>query len=374
VAAPEPSCELSVEDGAARLRVTGSWRSASLPDTDAVLARLRATAAPQLTVDAAALADWDSRLPAFLLACHEACRANGGSIDGRDLPDGLATLLRLATATDAAEPSPAPRHGLLSRAALRQQLHEIGEEVLDSLAFLGDAVRASARAFVPGSATRWVDLRDCLYQAGPDALPIITLTSVLVGMILAYLGAVQLQQFGAEVYVADLVAIGMLREMGALMTAVVMAGRTGAAYAAQLGTMQGNEEVDAITTLGLSPMEFLVAPRMLALVATMPLLVIYADLLGIIGGGIVAGGMGISALQYLSQLEGSFSYTHAFVGLVKGALFAFLIALAGCRAGMSAGRNAAAVGRATTEAVVTAVVYLIVADAGMNILFQQLGI
>lgn len=320
------------------------------------------------------MADWDSRLPAFLLACHETCQEAGGGIDGQDLPDGLATLLRLATATTPAEPARATRHGLLSPAALRQQLHEIGEEVLDSLAFLGDALRASLRALIPGSATRWVDLRDCLYQAGPDALPIITLTSVLVGMILAYLGAVQLQQFGAEIYVADLVAIGMLREMGALMTAVVMAGRTGAAYAAQLGTMQGNEEVDAITTLGLSPMEFLVAPRMLALVATMPVLVIYADLLGILGGGIVAGGMGISALQYLSQLENAFSFTHAFVGLGKGLLFAFLIALAGCRAGMGAGRNAAAVGRATTEAVVTAVVYLIVADAGMNILFQQLGI
>jgi phospholipid/cholesterol/gamma-HCH transport system permease protein len=185
---------------------------------------------------------------------------------------------------------------------------------------------------------------------------------------------VQLQQFGAEVYVADLVAIGMLREMGALMTAVVMAGRTGAAYAAQLGTMQGNEEIDAVTTLGLSPMEFLVAPRILALLVTMPLLTLYADLLGIIGGAIVAGGMGISALQYLSELEAAFSMSHAGVGLVKSLVFAFLIALAGCRAGMSAGRSSAGVGKATTEAVVTAVVYLIIADAGINILCQQLEI
>ncbi|HKK23962.1 MAG TPA: ABC transporter permease, partial [Pseudohaliea sp.] len=286
----------------------------------------------------------------------------------------LEALLRLATATEAAEEPVAVSPGKLSIAALRRQLHEIGEEVLDSLAFLGGAVAACARALLPRSMTRWVDLRDSLYQAGPDALPIITLTSVLVGMILAYLGAVQLKQFGAEVYVADLVAIGTLREMGALMTAVVMAGRTGAAYAAQLGTMQGNEEVDAIVTLGLSPMELLVAPRMIALMLTMPLLVSYADLLGIVGGGIVAGGMGISALQYLSQLESAFSFTHAAVGLVKSLLFAFLIGLAGCRAGMGAGRNAAAVGRATTEAVVTAIVYLIVADAGMNILCQQLGI
>ncbi|MHA7817074.1 MAG: MlaE family ABC transporter permease [Pseudohaliea sp.] len=374
MAAPEPSCDLIVEAEATRLRLAGSWRSAALPDTDAVLARLRNGPPARLDVEADAVVDWDSRLPAFLLLAHEVCRSSGGSIAWRDLPEGLAALLQLATATAPAEPSSVPRHGLLSRAALRQHLHEIGEEVLDSLAFLGDALRASLRAFLPGSATRWVDLRDCLYQAGPDALPIITLTSVLVGMILAYLGAVQLQQFGAEVYVADLVAIGMLREMGALMTAVVMAGRTGAAYAAQLGTMQVNEEVDAITTLGLSPLEFLVAPRMLALVATMPLLIIYADLLGIVGGGIVAGGMGISALQYLSQLENAFSLTHALVGLTKGVVFAFLIALAGCRAGMNAGRNAAAVGRATTEAVVTAIVYLIVADAGMNILCQQLGI
>ncbi|KGE05297.1 MlaE family ABC transporter permease [Pseudohaliea rubra] len=369
-----PSCDLTVDADGACLRLAGPWRGTRLPDTDAIVERLRAVPPRRLTVAADAVADWDSRLPAFLLACHEACRGAGGSLDSTSLPDGLAALLRLATATAPAASSRASRHGLFSAAALRQQLHEIGEEVLDSLAFLGDALRACGRTFVPGSATRWVDLRDCLYQAGPDALPIITLTSVLVGMILAYLGAVQLQQFGAEVYVADLVAIGMLREMGALMTAVVMAGRTGAAYAAQLGTMQGNEEVDAIATLGLSPMEFLVAPRMLALVVTMPLLVVYADLLGIIGGGIVAGGMGISALQYLSQLEDAFSFTHAFVGIGKGVLFAFLIALAGSRAGMSAGRNAAAVGRATTEAVVTAVVYLIVADAGMNILFQQLGI
>jgi phospholipid/cholesterol/gamma-HCH transport system permease protein len=197
---------------------------------------------------------------------------------------------------------------------------------------------------------------------------------VLVGMILGYLGAVQLQQFGAEIYVADLVVIGMLREMGVLMTAEVMAGRTGAAYAAELGTMLTNEEIDAITSMGISPIEFLVLPRMLALILIMPLLTIYADLLGIVGGGIVAGGMGISPIQYITQGETALSLSYVFVGLLKALVFAILIAVAGCRAGMNSGRSSAAVGEAATNAVVTALIYLIVADAAINIVFQHLGI
>ena len=218
------------------------------------------------------------------------------------------------------------------------------------------------------------DLAAACYRSGPDALGIIALTSTLVGMILAYLGAEQLRQFGAAIYVADLVAIGMLREMGALMTAVVMSGRTGAAYAAQLSSMQSNEEIDAISTLGMSPMEFLVAPRVIALCFTMPLLVVFADALGILGGGLVAGGMGVTPLQYISQLQGALAPSHFFIGIAKAFVFALLIAIAGCRAGMQAGRSSEGVGKATTEAVVTSVVYLIVADAAINILCQQLGI
>ena len=153
-----------------------------------------------------------------------------------------------------------------------------------------------------------------------------------------------------------------------------MAGRTGAAYAAQLGTMQTNEEIDAISTMGVSPMEFLVMPRMLALIVIMPLLTVYADLLGIVGGGLVAIGMGISPAQYIAQGEGAVTFTHLGVGLIKSVIFATLIAIAGCRAGINSGRSSAAVGQAATEAVVTAIVYLIVADAAVNIFFQRLGI
>jgi phospholipid/cholesterol/gamma-HCH transport system permease protein len=212
------------------------------------------------------------------------------------------------------------------------------------------------------------------YQTGPNALPIISLSSFLVGLILGYLGAVQLQQFGAGLYVANLVTVGVLREMGALMTAVIIAGRTGAAYAAQLGTMRVNEEIDAIEILGVSTMEFLVLPRVLAVVIMMPLLTLYADVLGILGGGIVASGLGISPLQYWTQAQSSLGLDHLLVGLFKSVLFGALIGIAGCRAGLNAGRDSAGVGRATTEAVVVALIYLIVADAAVNILCQLLEI
>jgi phospholipid/cholesterol/gamma-HCH transport system permease protein len=309
---------------------------------------------------------------AFLLQCYNLCRAEGIPVTTRDLPEGAHKLLALATAVETHEqPSGASPSWLQSLNPLTL-LGRLTGMISESLAFTGEVSIALLRLVTGRSNTRFQDFRDFCYQAGPDAIGIISLTSVLVGMILAYLGAAQLKQFGAEVYVANLVTIGVLREMGVLMTAVVMAGRTGAAYAAQLGTMQTNEEIDAITTLGISPVEFLVLPRLLALLVTMPLLTLYADLLGIVGGGIVAGGMGITPLQYISQTEHALALNHLAVGLIKSVVFALLIAVAGCRAGINSGRSSAAVGQAATEAVVTAIVYLIVADAGINILFQQI--
>lgn len=364
-------------EGGQRLRLSGDWSgSTGLPAAEQVVRELDAITPPPtlVEVEMAEISQWAGALPALLLRLERHCKARGIRWEPQHVTPALMQLLQLATAV--AEPESTAQRGSRwwSAAGVRSTLHDVGLQTLDSLAFLGSASLACARALVPGvrSAMRWRDLRLFCFQNGPGALPIITLTSVLVGMILAYLGAVQLSQFGAELYVADLVAIGMLREMGALMTAVVMAGRTGAAYAAQLGTMQVNEEIDAITTMGLSPMEFLVAPRMLALLLCMPLLTLYANLLGIFGGALVAGGMGVSGLQYLSELQAVISADHLLVGLSKSALFAVLIGIAGCRSGLGAGRSSAAVGQATTEAVVTALVYLIVADAGMNILFQQL--
>ena len=361
-------------DSEASLVLTGDWlQGCGAGDFSALGADLHAGAPGRLVVDGSALGEWDSILMAFLLQCYNHCRQEGIEFSTRDLPPGADKLLALATTVDSHEaPRTRPKSWLENFNPLRP-LGLVAARIKESLEFLGALTIALGRLLGGRSNTRWVDFRQFCYQAGPEAFGIISLTSVLVGMILAYLGAVQLQQFGAGLYVANLVTIGMLREMGVLMTAVVMAGRTGAAYAAQLGTMQTNEEIDAITTMGISPMEFLVVPRMLALLVTMPLLTLYAGLLGIVGGGIVAGGMGITPLQYINQAELALSINHLSVGLIKSVVFALLIAVAGCRAGINSGRSSAAVGQAATEAVVTAIVYLIVADAGINIIFQQIG-
>jgi phospholipid/cholesterol/gamma-HCH transport system permease protein len=357
------------------LALSGDWvQGETSASFKAIKGELASAHLAQLTTDGSALGDWDSMLVAFLLQCHDYCRSQGITFETCNMPQGVEKLLAVATAVAAHDPPVQESSTWLTSLSPAHVLRKMWEDIQESLAFTGEVSFALARLAKGKANTRFTDFLGFCFQAGPDAFAIISLTSVLVGMILGYLGAVQLQQFGAEIYVADLVVIGMLREMGVLMTAVVMAGRTGAAYAAQLGTMQTNEEIDAITTMGISPVEFLVLPRMLALILIMPLLTIYADLLGIVGGGIVAGGMGISPIQYITQGQTALSFSYILVGLLKALVFAILIAIAGCRAGMNSGRSSAAVGEAATNAVVTAIIYLIVADAAINIVFQHLGI
>ncbi len=195
------------------------------------------------------------------------------------------------------------------------------------------------------------------------------------GLILAFVGAVQLTQFGAQIYVADLVGIGMVRSMGAMMAAIIMAGRTGAAFAAQLGTMTVNEEVDALTTMGIAPMEFLVLPRMLALMLMLPLLCLYANLLGILGGFVVGVGMlDLGAMEYFNETQAALSLTDFGVGLISAAVYGVLVAVAGCLRGMQCGRSASAVGDAATSAVVTALVWIIVSTGILTVLYNVLGI
>jgi phospholipid/cholesterol/gamma-HCH transport system permease protein len=214
-----------------------------------------------------------------------------------------------------------------------------------------------------------------MQECGARALPIVSLISLLVGLILAFVGAIQLQQFGAQIYVADLVGIAMVREMGAMMTAIVMAGRTGAAFAAQLGTMQVNEEIDAFSTLGFSPIDFLVLPRMLALILMMPLLCIYADAMGILGGALVGVAMlDLTITEYFIETQGAIDMVDIMVGVVKSAVFGVLVALAGCLRGIQCGRSAQAVGLATTSAVVMGIVFIIVTDGIFSVITEAVGI
>jgi phospholipid/cholesterol/gamma-HCH transport system permease protein len=241
--------------------------------------------------------------------------------------------------------------------------------------FLGGAGVAVARLFTGRATLRWSDLLLFMQEAGSQAVPIVSLISLLVGLILAFVGAIQLKAFGAQIYVADLVGIAMVRVMGAIMTGIIMAGRTGAAFAAQLGTMQVNEEIDALKTLGVEPMEFLVLPRMVALVIMMPLLCIYADIMGILGGMIVGVTMlDLNPIVYLNQTKAAVSLTNVWIGLFYGAVFGMLVALSGCLRGIQCERSASAVGYAATSAVVTGIVSIIVATAIITVICNVLGV
>ena len=245
----------------------------------------------------------------------------------------------------------------------------------DFLEFLGDVTLSIWRLILGRAGMRMQDFIEAMYECGVRALPIISITSLLFGLILAFVGAVQLTQFGAQIYVAGLVGIGMLRVMGAVMVGVVMSGRVGAAYAAMIGTMQVNEEVDALTTLGISPIDFLVLPRMLALMLMVPLLTVYADLMGILGGYVVGVSMlGLSSAEYLNATMQMVSFVHGLIGIAYGTVFGIIIALAGCYQGIRCGRSAQAVGLATTTAVVQSIVGIIIATAVITIICNVLGI
>ncbi len=359
------------DQGTEVLSVTldGDWKlGLTVPATTELQSTITVKSYSKVQLVAGSLLTWDSRLIAVLLALHRTCAASDCQLDRSGMPEEIRRLLALATEV---EPNKSPPEQPKKR---WQKLAQWFSAFIDFLRFIGELSFAVTRLFTGRSSARTADSLSFFYQVGPSALGIVTLISVLTGMILAYLGTVQLRQFGAEVYVSNLVAVGMVREMGALMTAVIMAGRTGAAYAAQLGTMQVNDEIDALTTLGIKPVDYLVMPRILALIAAMPLLCIYSDALGILGGGLVATGMDITWRMYFYQLIGAISLLDISTGIFKSLVFGLLIAIAGCHAGMRCGRSSAAVGLATTKAVVTAIVYLVVADAGLNILYYQLGI
>lgn len=241
--------------------------------------------------------------------------------------------------------------------------------------FLGEVLLSALRLLRGGGRFRLRDLMRIAAACGAQALPIITLVNVLVGAILAFVGAVQLIKFGAGIYVADLVGISVSREMAAVITAVVMAGRTGAAFAAELATMQTNEEIDALEVLGLNAIDYLVLPRVLALLVMLPLLYVYACFTGLLGGLVVGAGMlNLAPAAYLERSFDALTYAHLGLGLTKSFVFGALIAMTGCYAGIHAARNAAGVGVATTRAVVVGIVGVIAIDSLFAVCANALGI
>ena len=318
----------------------------------------------QISFDTDGLTAWDSGLLTFLIKVGEQCSTKDVRVDEKGLPEGVQRLLALAAAV--------PEQKDAKKAVVKQPfLHRVGESAIsfnrssgEMIEFMGEAFLAFVRLLRGKTKLRRSDLFLFIQQAGADALPIVSLISFLVGLILAFISATQLMRFGAQIFVADLVGIAMVRVMAAVMTGVIMAGRTGASFAAQIGTMQVNEEIDALRTMGISPMEFLVLPRMLALVIMMPLLCLYADLVGILGGAVVGVGMlDLGLMEYYHQTRSGVTMTYVWIGLFHAAVFGILIALSGCLRGMQCGRSASAVGEATTSAVVTSVVSCVIATA-----------
>jgi phospholipid/cholesterol/gamma-HCH transport system permease protein len=373
-------CELSFEKPAEdtlRVRLKGSWTiDQQLPSVKEIGRQVESDAAiKQIAFDTAALSDWDSGLLSFLTKIITESSAKNIAVNQEGLSEGIQKLLKLAFAVPERKGArkEAVREPLLDR--IGASTIAAGQASVDTLGFIGEAFLALLKFFVGKARFQRSELMLTIQQCGVQALPIVSLISVLVGLIFAFIGAVQLMMFGAQIFVADLVAIAMTRVMGAVMVGVIMAGRTGAAFAAQIGTMQVNEEIDALQTLGISPMEFLVLPRMLALILMMPLLVVYADLMGILGGFIVGVGMlDITVKQYINQTINAMNLYHFFIGIVHALVFGVLVALAGCLRGIQCGRSASAVGQATTSAVVTSIVAIVLATAVITVVCNLLGI
>ncbi len=357
------------------LVVSGDWRR----DGPAATITGKAPDSFATRYQADALGFFDSTLPAFVLA-HFRTVSTANSDDKVDLPpleglpDNLRGLLKLALAVpekiDTELPSSSSswieRLGLLTMT--------LWDQIMSLFDFTGQTVQSLARLCTGKARFRSSDFWMSLQQCGVEALPIVSLISFLIGLILAFVGNVQLTSFGANIFVADLVGIAMVREMGVVMTAIIMSGRTGAAFAAHIGSMKANEEIDALSTFGFNPFDFLVLPRLLALVLMMPLLTIYANIIGILGGMLVGSFVGITPELYWNETLTAVDLTNASLGVIKSVFFGVAIAICGCMMGMQAGNSSAAVGQATTRAVVAAITVIVVLDSAFAALFTVLEI
>ena len=372
-----PRLEMVRDETGILLRPGGSWdiEVETPAGSDATAAIEALGRGDTLRYDTTELSAWDSGFLALLLRLEEAATARDVKIDRTGLPDGARRLLALAESVPAREDArrdsgKAPMLELVGESTIAA-----AEDAGESVEFLGETTQAVSRFFTGRGRYRKRDLWLLVQQAGAGALPIVSLVTFLLGAILAFVGAVQLQQFGATIYVANLVAVAMERDMGALMTGIVMAGRSGAAYAAQLGSMKVNQETDALVTLGISPVEFLVVPRVIALSSMMPLLTLYSVLMGIAGGALVAIAMlDLSLTTYWNQTVDALSMAGLMGGLFKAFVYGILIAVAGCWQGMRCGGSASAVGDAATAAVVSSIVAIISAAGVFAWVFYVLGI
>ncbi|MDD5155762.1 MAG: ABC transporter permease [Candidatus Omnitrophica bacterium] len=359
-----------------RIKANGDWHiSSGIPSMNDVILQLDAHKdTAQINIDVSAVSKWDSGFVAFLFHLSRECGHRNIGIETKGLPDGAKKLLALALKVNEKNIIH-PRMHLTFLGKVGDKVLQINESTVSLLGFLGEIAVSFGRLIAGKSYFRRDEFMYIVQRCGAGALPLVSLISVLVGIILAFIGAIQLQLFGAQIFIADIVGIAMVRVMGAVMAGIIMSGRTGASFAAELGIMQVNEEIDALRTLGVSPVEFLVMPRVLALVIMMPLLALYADFMGILGGfAISAGVLGLNPVEYWHHTQSAVKLSNLWVGLIHSFIFGIIIAVAGCLRGIKCERSAAAVGEATTSAVVEAITGIVIATAIITFICQVLGV
>jgi phospholipid/cholesterol/gamma-HCH transport system permease protein len=371
-AVPTPArAEATPEGESLVVNLGGAWRiTQPLPAWPKVLGDSRPRAI-RLRMDG--VERWDSSLVRFVYEVQGWCRAAKAACDTTALPETVRRLVeQLAQAQEKRVPSDHAQNFL---ASVGLTATDLWRQIRDFADFVGECTLSAIGLMKHPGRFRWRDCFSEMQQCGAMAVPIVSLSSFLIGLTLAYTGAIILRQFGGDIWVADIVGLSTFREMGAVMTGVVIAGRTGAAFAAQIGNMKTGEEIDALETLGIPPVDFLVMPRLLALTLMTPLLTMYANCLGILGGMIVSASvLEIPPSAYWIETQTIIDLSDISVSLIKSVVFGMLVAVAGCLRGLQAERSAAGVGRAATSAVVTSILLMIVADAIFAVLFNALGI
>lgn len=363
-----------VDDNDLRITLAGSVIGRNVEEPLDILQNLISQNIKRIFFQAANLQEWDSSLILLVYEVKAICMQKNISLDMKGLPQNLQDLIALAYAVDRKPVQPGVEKNSFVERVGKNTISAV-HKTSDVLDFVGSILGGIGRFFTFRSIMRWSDFCAALEDCGPRALGIVCLISFLVGLILAFVGAVQLETFGAQIYVASLVTIGMCRIMGAIMVGIIMAGRTGSSYAATIGTMQVNEELDALQTMGLSRIDFLVLPRLFSLLLAMPILTMLSDFMGILGGAFVGVFMmDLPYYEYWKYAFDAFSLKNFLVGVFHGLCFGIIIALCGCYSGLTCGRNADSVGKATTQSVVYAVVWMIVVTGIITVICQELKI
>ncbi|MFO1142900.1 MAG: ABC transporter permease [Amaricoccus sp.] len=373
--ATAPTVTIERSDGGTAVRVAGSL---IVGGVDAALRQLAAIGGPgPVVLDLSALDGFDTSGAWVIADLRRRLEGEGVKVEVEGVREGWQPLLDTVQKALPAEVAPPPKHH-----SLLTWVEDVGRNTADAwvvageiVGLLGAIVAATGKAIVRPWRLRFTSLVFHMQEVGLNAVPIASLMVFLIGVVLAFQGATMLRQFGAEIFVVDLIAISILRELGVLLTAIIVAGRSASAFTASIGSMKMREEIDAMRTLGLDPVEVLVLPRVLALILTLPLLAFVADIAGLIGGAAMSWiSLGVSPGAFTTRLQDAGYGWHFAIGIIKAPFFALIIGLIGCYEGLMVEGNAESLGRNTSTSVVLAIFLVILADAAFSIFFSLVGL